>query len=51
MVRNFGDPGDQSCWLLESWVKGTVMLFLSLLQGLCLTCSFGEIGDHGDRFL
>ena len=51
MVWNIGDPGNQSRWSLESWVKGTVMLCLSLLQGLRLTFSFGEIGDHGEQFL
>ena len=36
MVWNNGDPGDQSLWLLGSWVKGTVMLSLSLLRCLRL---------------
>ena len=30
MIWNFGDPGSWSPWLLESWGKGTVMLYLSL---------------------
>ena len=50
MVWNIADSGNQSCWSLESWVKGTVMLCLLLLQGLRLTCSFGEVGDPGDQF-
>ena len=48
MVWNIGNLGDQS---LENWVKSTVMLSLSLLQCLRLDLHFGEIGDHGDRFL
>ena len=30
MVWNIGNPGDQSLWSLDSLVKGTVMLSLSL---------------------
>ena len=30
MVWDIGGPGDQSLWSLGSWVKGTVMLGLSL---------------------
>ena len=30
MIWNIGDPGDRFPWLLESWSKGTVMLYLSL---------------------
>ena len=30
MIWNIGDPGDQLPWSLESWSKGTVMLYLSL---------------------
>ena len=40
MVWNIGDPGDQSLWSLESWVKGTVMLSLSLLRCLHLDLQF-----------
>ena len=40
MVWNIGDPGDQSLWLLGSWVKGTVMLSLSLLRCLRLDLQF-----------
>ena len=40
MVWNTGDPGYQSLWLLESWVKGTVMLSLSLLRCLRLDLQF-----------
>ena len=40
MVWNIGDPGDQSLWSLESWVKGTVMLSLLFLRCLCLDLQF-----------
>ena len=40
MVWNIGNLGDQSLWSLESWVKGTVMLSLSLLQCLHLDLQF-----------
>ena len=40
MVWNIGDLGDQLLWSLESWVKGTVMLSLSLLRCLHLDLQF-----------
>ena len=40
MVWNIGDPGDQLLWSLESWVKGTVILSLSLLRCLHLDLQF-----------
>ena len=39
MVWNIGD---QSLWSLESWVKGTVMLSLSLLRCLRLRLAILE---------
>ena len=40
MVWNVGDPGNQLLWLLESWVKGTVMLKYHFLRCLHLDLQF-----------
>ena len=51
MVWNIGDPGDQSLWLLEGWLRVLLCLAYRFCDVYVQTCNFGEIGNHGDRFL
>ena len=45
MACGIGDPGDQSPWSLESWSKGTVMLW-GRLGCCCLSLGTGGTYHH-----